>query len=236
MTDVLISPFIENIEYWSDMRKATYAKNLKSFCDELEQENPQNITTAPPEIAVPIMERMSYTENERLANMFITLLKHASTYNDVGKVHPAFIHIIDRLSADEAKILAELPDNGKLSSGALYIINIIATTRKVLEDENREIPVLNAVDRWVLNDQLVNFDIPNAKHLYLVNLKSLGLIEPSNPLITKLRYAKTGMNDALSEVRLMFPDAVSVEVDKHRPYQAFSLSALGSHLISACLK
>ena len=64
---------------------------------------------SPPMIAGPIIERLRYLEeNNHLTELFLNLLARSIDKERINEAHPAFIHIIDQLSPDEAIILFEL--------------------------------------------------------------------------------------------------------------------------------
>lgn len=64
---------------------------------------------ARPAIAGPVMERLKYLEDDSyLAKMYKELLSRAINKERISEAHPAFIHIIDQLSPDEAIILKQL--------------------------------------------------------------------------------------------------------------------------------
>lgn len=64
---------------------------------------------SPPMIAGPIIERLKYLEeNNHLTELFLNLLARSIDTERINEAHPAFIHVIDQLSPDEAIILFEL--------------------------------------------------------------------------------------------------------------------------------
>ena len=61
---------------------------------------------APAHLAGPIIERLKYLEDYNyLTDLYLNLLKRAIDKERVNEAHPAFFHIIDQLSPDEAFIL-----------------------------------------------------------------------------------------------------------------------------------
>lgn len=64
---------------------------------------------SPAMIAGPIIERLKYLEeNNHLTELFLNLLARSIDTERINEAHPAFIHVIDQLSPDEAIILFEL--------------------------------------------------------------------------------------------------------------------------------
>lgn len=62
----------------------------------------ENIVDVRPEIGTPILEKLSYTEDQVLRDMFIELLAKAADKSQVDKAHPAFVGIIENITPDEA--------------------------------------------------------------------------------------------------------------------------------------
>lgn len=80
-------------------------KNIEKYEKKLEQIKEEDRIKVLPEIWVPILDKLTYYNNEKLSDLFLELLKKASNKNEVTQVHPKFIKIIENLSEDEAIIL-----------------------------------------------------------------------------------------------------------------------------------
>lgn len=64
---------------------------------------------SPAMISGPIIERLKYLEEtSHLTELFLNLLARSIDTERINEAHPAFIHLIDQLSPDEAIILFEL--------------------------------------------------------------------------------------------------------------------------------
>lgn len=86
---------------------AAYQDRLSKFFDKVRRTvKEENQIEAPPSISGPIIERLKYLEDENyLTDLYLNLLSRAIDKERVQEAHPAFYHIIDQLSADEAMIL-----------------------------------------------------------------------------------------------------------------------------------
>ncbi|WP_264566829.1 DUF4393 domain-containing protein [Flavobacterium sp. N3904] len=117
-----------------------------------------------PMIAGPIFDRLKYLDDDnKLTTLFLNLLERAIDSERVNEAHPAFIHIIEQLSPDEALILYLLKDN--------------------------EIHVVDTLDLDIAANKFINFkiieggfpqeklNIPNNFELYYSHLESLNLIK-----------------------------------------------------------
>lgn len=61
---------------------------------------------APNSLSAPILERLKFLEEtDYLTELYITLLQKAINKDDINQAHPAFFHIIEQLSPDEAFLL-----------------------------------------------------------------------------------------------------------------------------------
>lgn len=86
---------------WAQRNFANYAEKLADIAEE-------KIKQVEPEIAIPIIEKLSYTSNEDLANAFANLLASASNKEKIDLIHPGFIQKLENLSPDEARFLQYL--------------------------------------------------------------------------------------------------------------------------------
>ncbi len=86
---------------------AAYQDRLSKFFDKVRGSvKEENQIEAPASISGPIIDRLKYLEDENyLTELYLNLLSRAIDKERVQEAHPAFYHIIDQLSADEAMIL-----------------------------------------------------------------------------------------------------------------------------------
>lgn len=98
---------------WANERaKIALENNLEAYRERLKDVPPEEVTVAPAEVAMPIIEKLSYVTNEELKKLYIELLAKASIKGSNNQAHPSFVNIINNLSPDEAKFIeAILPYN-----------------------------------------------------------------------------------------------------------------------------
>lgn len=89
-------------------------ENFKRYTDKLKYIPEEKIKEVEPEIAIPIIEKLSYTSNSDLAEAYANLLAKASNKEDVNLVHPGFINKINSMAPDEIKFLEYLKDKDKI--------------------------------------------------------------------------------------------------------------------------
>lgn len=68
----------------------------------------ENIIDSSPEIGVPIMEKLSITQDCILRSMFVELLAKSSDSSLVSQAHPSFVNIISSICPDEAVLLKSM--------------------------------------------------------------------------------------------------------------------------------
>jgi len=95
---------LEPVGALADIGKANLMRFVKKLEKE-ERENPENIIPTKPSVAVPILEKMRYVDEDALAEAYAELLKNSCLKDRQAKVLPAYSEILARLSPDEVKIL-----------------------------------------------------------------------------------------------------------------------------------
>lgn len=81
---------------------------LSEYAKKLERIPEEKVVDVHPQIAVPVIQKLSYTTNQDIANLFTNLLATASNIETADKAHPGFENIISQLSPDEARIIQYL--------------------------------------------------------------------------------------------------------------------------------
>lgn len=157
----------EHLEYYNKQRRLVLEENLRRFQMRLEKEKADNITVAPQEVSVPILEKLAYVTNEELRNRYVELLAKASTIDKQKFAHPAFLRILDGISPDECYLIEDL--------GMCSEMNNIPTISLAF---NTSVGIADALKYQNLLpiEPNVNMRFMDNIDLYLDNLSSLGLI------------------------------------------------------------
>lgn len=156
--------FLHLLTSWgTDRLNICLKKNLEQYSERLKEVPPEDIVEAPPEVAVPIIEKLSYVTNEELRNLYIELLAKASIKDENDKAHPNFTNIINSLSPDEALLLRYFKDNRTI------------TPRQFFKTHIRKSEVFHI---YLLNEQknFVELQFPKNLSGYLENFEGLGII------------------------------------------------------------
>ncbi len=93
------------IRLLNEIAQLHFTKFMQKYKQKLDDIAEDDIVDVMPEIALPILEKITYTTNNDIAELFLNLLTTASSRKTEGEAHPSFIHIINIISADEAKII-----------------------------------------------------------------------------------------------------------------------------------
>ncbi|MBI5325837.1 MAG: DUF4393 domain-containing protein [Ignavibacteriae bacterium] len=160
----LLNISLIHIKSFSEKRKMIFQNNMNKYREKIEYIDEDKICDIPPEIGVPAFERLTYTENKNISDLFINLLHKASNNETLKEVHPNYIKLIESLSPDEAKILCYLYNQKS--------IPFIKIKRKDINGQSFAFLTepLTGIENLIPLLFRENID------LYMTNLSSLGII------------------------------------------------------------
>jgi Abortive infection alpha len=95
-------------KYVSEKAQALMASHLEAYRKKLMAKPSEEIIPARAEIAAPIFQKLAYTQDTNLADIFIELLAKASLEDEQQLVHPSFCSVLIDLSLDEILIIKYL--------------------------------------------------------------------------------------------------------------------------------
>lgn len=137
--------------------------NLNKYREKIENLNCDEVSPVPPEVGVPILEKLTYVTNDELVNLYTELLAKASSKSHCDMAHPNFVNIINSLSPDEAILISTLRGGESIpfidrtmekKSGQYHVVQPMITK---LEDTAR-------------------LAFPKNTKAYISNLEALGLL------------------------------------------------------------
>ena len=211
------------LEYVSARIRMNIDKNLKNYQKKLDAVPENEIRNVEPEIGVPIVEKLSYTTCEEIAEMYTTLLAKASTTATVNQAHPSFIQFLERMSVDEAKILKFL--DGK--------VDFVCVRPKYYREENGGYIQIDG-DITELDDN-VSLLFPQNINSYIHNLCSIGvLMRKSGCYKIDEKLYESVLKKGQSRIeayKLVGLNFIKVEYDK----SFYEITTLGKAFIKACL-
>ncbi len=157
------------IKLLNEKFKLNFEKRLNDYKEKLEKVPDEDICEVNPQIGTPLIEKLSYTTNDEIADLFTNLLTKASSTKTVNLAHPSFVQLVERLSVDEARIIKNI-------KGKEFIPCI---TFRAHMKEKGFIEILK-------NGTMLQFDIellfPKNISTYLDNLTSMGVLNISHGL------------------------------------------------------
>ena len=216
--------FLLPVKLLNEKFKLNFAKRLNEYKEKLEKIPEEKQCEVHPQIGTPLIEKLSYTTNEEIADLFTTLLANASNVDMVNTAHPSFVNMIERMSPDEAKLLKYLKGkedvqycvfNGNASKGNGFVTLIDHAT--ILEDE-------------------VEFTFPQNINAYLANFVSLGVIMDMNSQfrIDKTVYDRIKDKYNLKQMETQLVPRFYKSITVKEGY--YLITDLGKLFISACVK
>lgn len=156
--------FMLPVKLLNEKFKANFAKRLSDYQEKLNEIPEDRRCEVHPQVGIPIVEKLTYTTTDEIADLFTTLLAKASDSEQVNLAHPSFVGIIEHLSTDEAYIIKYL--KGKQFIEYCDIRGYLG--------ENKGFSTF--LPRVTLIQRDVKMMFPKNVQAYLSNLESLGII------------------------------------------------------------
>lgn len=236
-----------------------FSKNISNFFDKFDSANEEDIVPPKPNIGVPIFQKLSYTEEEELVELYTELLKKSCLKSSKDKVLPSYVDIISRLTPDEVKIIDYLfrekyvinvpPELSSVFFPEMKkeIVDAPKTTNSVLPYPMIErLPFLEiskqhtSINEYIIIARYftdiinrVNLANPDNIELYLDNLEAMGIFE-----IDKGRQIiPVQVYDHLEKSEIIRNHETSIKAQGHRIVLKKGLiqfTSLGTAFIRAC--
>lgn len=159
----LSSTILLPLKLFNEKAKLLFAKRMNEYKEKLEKIPEDKRASVPPEIGVPILEKLTHTTNDDIAQMFTTLLASASNTETENAAHPSFVSMVERLSPDEAKILK-------------YFRNEIEIPYCKV-NANLENGYYTLLPRGTKIKTAVQLTFPENEQAYLANFESMGILK-----------------------------------------------------------
>ena len=159
-----------------------FEKNLHKYIDKLEGLKENELVSPDTRILVPILERLRYTDDEMVSDYYAQILATASTAEHAKKVSVAFIEILNRLCADELKILEFLNSNDNnlvipKEDGKQYLTHFPGVLPVINVHINQKTGGYTvAIKNLSYLSEKVTLNSPENINMYLDNMFALGLL------------------------------------------------------------
>ena len=123
--------------------------------------------TPDPEIAVPIMQVLTYTaQNETLREMYLNLLANSMNTDKEKDVHPSFVELIKQMNSLDAKVFDKLTNVKGYQKAINPYISILKENKNFID----------ATPEWFLGWTIEGYNIFDISSS-LIRLSKFGLIE-----------------------------------------------------------
>lgn len=206
----------------NEKAKLLFAKRLNEYKDKLESIPEEKRVEVASELGTPILDKLTYTTNDEIAELFTNLLTNASNEDRVNVAHPSFVSMIERLSPDEARILKAMTK----SDDILYcdFDGVIG---------NGFVPILKHVTAI---QKYVPLKHPKNELAYLSNLESMGILKDSFPKekINEHLYTEIMEFQKINQIGKQFVPSKFKNVELTRSF--YSVTPFGRMFIEACTR
>lgn len=222
------------VKWVNERTRIYFENNLRKYEEKLRHIPEEKIINVPTEISMPILDRFTYVSNKEISDAFVQLLANASSIDTINKAHPSFIHIIDRLSPDEAILLKYIYEER-------FFVHLSIS----YEDESKMIDVL--VKKTNIRSK-IKLTLPENDDMYIDNILSLGLISDRNyyysiskdtavitELIEKDFEEIISLNDSVIKKICKKHNIEEDSADKEEVRGMYEITAYGNFFIKACL-
>lgn len=197
------------------------------------------ICDVPPEILVPVIEKIRYVRDEDIREMFLKLLTKASDEDTIHLAHPGFTTVISNISSDEARLIEYFSQLDKSTIPFVFIRCEFGTQQiergglTLLKGEGiQKSPLLTSIEDKV--ELIFSQNIP----LYFSNLEGLGLIRQRSNELAEHYY--TGLIQRYEPLRKKLEEIGHGGKGKDYPFEFargyFEITEYGRLFIEACVR
>lgn len=216
--------FLLPVKLLNEKFKMNFKKRITEYEKKLEEIPEDKRCEVHPQVGTPIIEKLSYTTNDEIADLFTTLLANASNIDMVKTAHPAFISIIERLSPDEARIIKYLKGKEDIQ---------YCDFRGNVKNGNGYNTI---IEHATLIPQEVHLAFPKNVNAYLANFVSLGILFDmvGTYRIDQTIYNKIKEFYGFEKLKTQLAPNVFKEVVANNSY--YKVTDFGKLFIQACIK
>lgn len=216
--------FLLPVKLLNEKFKMNFKKRITEYEKKLEEIPEEKRCEVHPQVGTPIIEKLSYTTNDEIADLFTTLLANASNIDMVNTAHPAFISIIERLSPDEARIIKYLKGKEDIQ---------YCDFRGNVKNGNGYNTI---IEHATLIPQEIHLAFPKNVNAYLANFVSLGILFDmvGTYRIDQTIYNKIKEFYGFEKLKTQLAPNVFKEVVANNSY--YKVTDFGKLFIQACIK
>lgn len=217
------TPFMA-LQLQNDKVKLNLEKRLDEYAQKLHSIPEDKRCEVHPQIGLPIIEKLTYTTCDEIADLFTSLLASASSIDTANTAHPAFISMIERMSPDEARILEYLKDKEDIQYCDI----------NAYSNQNSGYDTL--FEHVTMIEEDVALIYPENTNAYLANLVSLGILcdKKGTFRMDKTQYNRIKGKYQVEELTAsLVPESFkSIKVEE----SYYQVTPFGRLFIQACIK
>lgn len=212
------------IKLLNEKFKLNFAKRLNEYKTKLEAIPEDKRCEVHPQIGLPIIEKLTYTTCDEIADLFTSLLASASSIDTANTAHPAFISMIERMSPDEARILEYLKDKEDIQYCDI----------NAYSNQNSGYDTLAEHVTMIEHDVALIY--PKNTNAYLANLVSLGILrdEKGTFKMDKAQYNRIREEYLVEEFTASAVPEIYKSIEVEESY--YQVTPFGRLFIQACIK
>lgn len=216
--------FLLPVKLLNEKFRLNFTRRLNEYKEKLEAIPEDKRCEVHPQIGLPIIEKLSYTTSDEIADLFTNLLASASSRDMVNTAHPAFISMIERMSSDEARILVYLKDKEDIP---YCDINAYL---------NQDRGFITLSEHVTMIDEDVTLSYPQNIDAYLANFVSLGILLDMRGVlkIDKTQYKRIMKKYQVEELNKRYVPTTFRSVEVQESY--YQVTPFGKLFIKACIR
>lgn len=217
------TPFMA-LQLQNDKVKLNLEKRLDEYAQKLYSIPEDKRCEVHPQIGLPIIEKLTYTTSDEIADLFTNLLASASSVDTANSAHPAFISMIERMSTDEARILVYLKDKEDIPYCDI----------NAYSNQNSGFGTL--FEHVTMIEEDVSLSYPENTNAYLANFVSLGILRDKKGTfrMDKTQYNRIKEKYQVEELTAEFVPKRWKSIDVEESY--YQVTPFGRLFIHACIK
>ena len=217
------TPFMA-LQLQNDKLKLNLKKRLDEYAQKLDSIPEDKRCEVHPQIGLPIIEKLTYTTCDEIADLFTSLLASASSIDTANTAHPAFISMIERMSPDEARILEYLKDKEDIQYCDI----------NAYSNQNSGYDTLAEHVTMIEHDVALIY--PKNTNAYLANLVSLGILRDKKGTfrMDKTQYNRIREEYLVEEFTASAVPEIYKSIEVEESY--YQVTPFGRLFIQACIK
>lgn len=216
--------FLLPVKLLNEKFRLNFTRRLNEYKEKLEAIPEDKRCEVHPQIGLPIIEKLTYTTSDEIADLFTNLLASASSRDTVNTAHPAFISMIGRMSPDEARILVYLKDKEDIP---YCDINVFS---------NEDSGYITLSEHVTMIEDDVALAYPQNVNVYLANLVSLGILmdKKGTSILERTQYNRITEKYHIKEVAREFASIANKTIATKESF--YHVTPLGKLFIKACIR